>query len=93
MPDGRVEPRRVVISRVEVRWQDALGEARVSTALVEDTSRRGACLRISEPIDAGTRLKVAGRREDFAGVAKYCRPDGAGYLIGIYRDPQPVAER
>ena len=87
MRDNRTERRRVVIARVELRWQDKLDASRVSTALIEDTSRNGACIRISEPIAAGTHLRVTGRREDFAGLVRYCRPDGSGYLLGIRRDP------
>jgi hypothetical protein len=87
MRDGRAERRRTIISRVELRWQDSAGTAMVSTALLEDRSKQGASIRVTDPIVAGTRLQVVNRREDFVGLVRYCRPDGSGYLIGIRQNP------
>ncbi len=89
--DDRREPRKVLIARVQLRWQDAAGLARLSTALVEDLSKSGAGIRISEAIVPGTRLEVAGRGEVYFALVKNCRPDGAAYLIGVQREPDGPA--
>jgi hypothetical protein len=89
--DARAHPRKIAISRVQLRWEDDSGTACVSTALLEDTSLQGACFRVHRPIVAGTRLQVMSHKGDFGGLVKYCRSTGSQYLIGVRRDPQPGA--
>jgi hypothetical protein len=87
MSDARREPRKVVIARVQLRWEDQNGATRVSTALAEDFSKNGAGIRVAEPIAAGTRLQVTGRGEVFLAEVRHCQPDGSAYLIGVRREP------
>jgi len=77
----------MVLARAEVRWQDDIGTAHVSTAMLEDTSPNGACILVRQPIVPGTSVRVVRRQEDFTGIVRNCRNDGSGYLIGIRRDP------
>ena len=70
----------------EVVWEDQLGAWRGAAARIEDTSRSGACIRVSVPINVGAKLKIKWHREEFSGVAKYCRRDGGDYVLGIQRE-------
>ena len=70
----------------EVVWEDQLGAWRGAAARIEDTSRSGACIRVPVPINVGAKLKIKWHREEFSGVAKYCRRDGADYVLGIQRE-------
>jgi len=58
---------------------------------IEDTSRSGACIRISVPIGVESKLIVDWREGRFSGVARYCRADGDEYSVGIRRDAPEVA--
>ncbi len=74
------------MARAEVTWEDQPGTWRGAQARIEDTSRSGACIRVSVPISIGQRLKVKWHREEFLGIAKYCRRDGGDYVLGIQRE-------
>ena len=49
-------------------------------------SPSGACIRVSIPISVGAKLKIKWKREEFSGIAKYCRRDGGTYVLGIQRE-------
>jgi hypothetical protein len=70
----------------EVVWEDQPGDLRHAIGKIEDTSRSGACIRVSIPIGIGAKLKVKWHREEFSGFAKYCRRDGGDYVLGILRE-------
>jgi hypothetical protein len=53
---------------------------------MEDKSPSGACIRVKQPIDVGSKLKIQWRFDQFSGITKYCRSDGYEYLVGIQRD-------
>jgi len=74
-----------------VVWEDQGGASRQSAVKIEDTSRSGACLRIATPIRVGTKLAVDWREGRFSCVARYCRPDGEEYSVGVQRDVPAVA--
>jgi hypothetical protein len=74
------------MARAEVHWEDRVGAWRQALARMEDTSLSGACIRLSVPIGVGARLKVKWQREEFSGIAKYCRRDGGDYVLGIQRE-------
>jgi hypothetical protein len=38
------------------------------------------------PISIGAKLKIKWHREEFSGIAKYCRRDGGDYVLGIQRE-------
>jgi hypothetical protein len=58
---------------------------------MENTSNSGACIRVKKQIDVGAKLRVQWRREEFSGVARYCRKEGIDYLVGIQRDAKKSA--
>ena len=77
----------------KVAWTDQKGAARELSVKIEDTSRSGACIRISVPISLESKLMVDWREGCFSGVARYCRADGEEYSVGIQRDvPEAVAQ-
>ena len=74
------------MARAEVLWEDQLGAWQGALAKMEDTSLSGACVRVPVPISVGAKLKVKWHREEFSGIAKYCRRDGGDYVLGIQRE-------
>jgi hypothetical protein len=82
----RLEPRIAIMARAEVVWEDHLGAWRGAQGKIEDTSLSGACIRVGVPIGVGARLRVKWHREEFSGIAKYCRRDGGDYVLGIQRE-------
>jgi len=56
------------------------------TARMENRSAQGACIRIKANVGVGTRVYIRSHREQFSGIAKYCRVDGKEFLVGIQRD-------
>ena len=81
------------MARAEVVWEDHPGTWRGAQAKIEDTSRSGACIRVGVPISVGSRLKVKWHREEFSGIAKYCRRDGGDYVLGIQREASEFEKR
>jgi len=80
------EPRTLVMTIVEVSWEDASGTLRIVPGRLEDKSAGGACIWVKTPITVGSRLRVQWRFEQFSGIAKYCRSEGTEYRVGIQRD-------
>ena len=74
------------MARAEITWEDQPGAWRGAQGRIEDTSRSGACIRVPVPISIGQRLKIKWHREEFLGIAKYCRRDGGDYVLGIQRE-------
>lgn len=74
------------MARADVAWEDHPGAWRDAQAKIEDTSRSGACIRVGVPIGIGARLRVKWHREEFLGIARYCRRDGGDYILGIQRE-------
>jgi len=70
----------------EVSWEDQNGTSHDALARFEDRSPSGACIRVKTPISVGSKVKIKWRWEAFSGVAKYCRPDGGEYILGIRRN-------
>jgi hypothetical protein len=80
------------MARAEVVYEDKPGAWRGTLARIEDMSPSGACIRVSIPISVGARLKIKWKREEFSGIAKYCRRDGGTYVLGVHREtsePEP----
>lgn len=91
MSHERAQPRRVVLSRIEIHWQDEEGASFTSAAMLEDTSRDGACIRVRQPVATGTKIRAIHQGKEFTGTVRYCRTNGMGYLIGILKDPPSPA--
>jgi hypothetical protein len=86
MSGATPEPRTAVMILVEASWLDNSGTLRSLTARMENRSAHGACIRIKTRVGVGARLYIQSHREQFSGIAKYCRVDGKEYLVGIYKD-------
>jgi hypothetical protein len=85
--DGHyIEPRTILWAAAEVSWQDATGTSFRAPATLEDTSLSGACIRVQRPFTIGSRITVRWHREQFAAVARNCRRDGHGFLLGVRRE-------
>jgi hypothetical protein len=85
------DPRTRVMIAVEAWWEDQTGSLRAVTARMENKSEGGACIRISIPIEVGSRLGIRGRWDQFTGTARYCIPNEGAYLVGIQRDKKKGA--
>jgi hypothetical protein len=85
------ELRSAVMIVVEASWEDAAGVVHTARARMEDKSASGACLRLRTPVETGLRLRVQWRFEQFSGVVKYCRSEGAEFVIGMQRDKGVIA--
>jgi hypothetical protein len=74
------------MASVRVCWEDHHGISHNSPARMEDTSPSGACLRLKTSISVGSKVRISWFREKFSGVTRYCRSNGADYVLGIQRD-------
>ena len=91
--DGyNIEQRTAMWAVAEICWEDPSGTPYRAPATLEDTSPSGACIRVKSPIQVGSRLVVKWHREHFAAIARNCRSDGRGYLLGVRRDMDPSAK-
>jgi hypothetical protein len=87
--DGRyIEPRKVMWAVAEITWEDDSGTSFRVPAILEDTSLSGACVRIKRPLTVGLRLVIKWHREQFPGIARNCRRDGADFLLGVRREAE-----
>lgn len=80
------EVRTAVMILVEATWEDQSGTVQSSPARMENRSTHGACIRLRSRIAVGARLSIQSHREQFSGVARYCRADGKDFLVGIQKD-------
>ena len=62
------------------------GTLRSVTARMENRSAQGACIRIKAKVGVGARVFIRSHREQFSGIAKYCRVEGKEFLVGIQKD-------
>jgi len=72
----------------EIIWQDDRGTSFRVPAILEDTSKSGACIRVKRPLAIGSRLIIKWHREQFSAVARNCRQEGADFLLGVRRAPE-----
>lgn len=95
MSAARPELRTPVMTLVEASWEDSDGAFQKITARMEDKSAGGACIRVKTPIPVGVKVGIEWRFDQFTGTARYCRPEGREYLVGIQRDrvPSPISNR
>src|SRR5258708_38986664 len=85
------ESRTAVMIVVEASWLDLSGVVQSVTARMENHSAHGACIRMKARVAVGKRVYIQSHREQFSGIAKYCRMDGKEFLVGIHRDSVSVA--
>ncbi len=86
MSGATPEPRTAVMILVEASWLENSGTLRSVTARMENRSAHGACIRIKAKVGVGARVYIRSHREQFSGIAKYCRVDGKEFLAGIQKD-------
>jgi hypothetical protein len=86
MSGATPEPRTAVMILVEASWLDNAGTLRSMTARMENRSAHGAGIRIKAKVSVGARMYIQSHREQFSGIAKYCRVDGKEFLVGIHKD-------
>ncbi len=84
------ELRTAVMIVVEASWQDVNDVWQRASGRIEDKSSGGACIRLTKPVEVGTRLRIDSRFEQFAGVVRYCRNEGRDFIIGVQRDRAPT---
>jgi len=93
MREGAPGPRTPVMIMVDASWENQDGTVQRLRARLENKSEGGACIRVREKINVGTRILIEGQWERFSGEARYRRKDGREYLVGIQKDrtERPIA--
>jgi hypothetical protein len=74
------------MARAEAQWEDPTGTLRVALAMLEDISQGGAGVRLRQPINVGSKLRIKWHKEQFSGTVRHCRRDGMDYVLGVQRD-------
>lgn len=72
----------------EITWEDDSGMSFRVPAVLEDTSRSGACIRLKRPLAVGSRITIEWHREQFPAIARNCRKDGGDCLLGVRREAE-----
>ena len=83
--EQRTEPRSAVMVPVEASWQDESGTSHTALAILDNISRNGVSVRISEPIPVGSRLQILAPSEQFSGVVIHCHLYRKEFLLGLQR--------
>jgi hypothetical protein len=90
--DGRyIEPRKMIWAAAEITGEDDTGTSFRVPAVLEDTSRSGACVRLKRPLAVGSRITIKWHREQFPAIAQNCRTDGGDFLLGVRRETEIVS--
>ena len=72
--DGReIEARMLMWAVAEISWEDASGQHYQASAVLEDRSNSGACVRLTRPVAVGSVVTIRWQREQFSAVARNCR--------------------
>jgi hypothetical protein len=91
MDGSNIEPRKVMWAVAEITWEDDSGTSFRVPAVLEDTSRSGACVRLKRPLALGSRITIKWHREQFPAIARNCRTDGGDFLLGVRRETEIVS--
>jgi hypothetical protein len=75
----------------EITWEGDSGTSFRVPAVLEDTSRSGACVRLKRPLALGSRITIQWHREQFPAIARNCRTDGGDFLLGVRREAEIVS--
>jgi hypothetical protein len=79
------ERRSAVMIVADAWWEEPDGSLQKGRARIVNKSLSGACVRFEKQIEVGAKLRIESHWDEFCGVAKYCRKEGKGYLVGIQR--------
>lgn len=85
-----IEPRKMMWAVAEITWEDDGGTSFRAPAILEDSSKSGACVRIKRPPAVGSRITVRWHRGQFPAIARNCRSDGREFLLGVRRQTETV---
>ena len=77
----------------EITSADDSGTSFRAPAILEDTSKSGACVPINRPLAVGSRITVKWHREQFPAITRNCRGDGRDFLLGVLGEPETVSSR
>ena len=88
MDDREIEARMLMWAVAEISWEDASGQHCQASAVLEDRSNSGACVRLARPVAVGSVVTIRWQREQFSAVARNCRRDGLEFLIGVRREAE-----
>jgi hypothetical protein len=80
------ELRSAVMIVADAWWEGPDGSLQKGQACIVNKSISGACVRMEKRVHVGAKLRLESRWDQICGVAKYCRSEGGGYLIGIQRE-------
>jgi hypothetical protein len=80
------ERRSAVMIVADAWWEGKDGSLQKGQACIINKSISGACVRIEKRVHVGAKLRIESRWDEFCGVAKYCRSEGGGFLVGIQRE-------
>ena len=86
LEDNRAEPRKSIMTVVQVLWEAEPGSPRVTSGKIEDTSPKGVSVRIKDPIAVGSRVILQWHQGQLAGTVKYCILFHNEYILGLQRD-------
>ena len=84
------EPRKTLICRISVFWEDEAGFSTRQVGLLENRSLSGVSICVPEPMAIGTKVNVRGKLRELAGIVLYCRPKGSEYLVDIQLDERDL---
>lgn len=91
MPQRRAGPRKTQICRIFALWTDEEGTVTRLAGFLEDRSRYGLSICVSEPIEIGTRVTIRGRTRELDGTVRHCRYTAGKYFIGIHLDQEDAS--
>ena len=83
--EQRSEPRSTVMVPVEASWQDESGTSHTVLGILDNMSRGGVSVRISEPVAVGLCLQVSAPGEEFSGIVVHCHLYRQEFLLGLRR--------
>jgi|ERR1700736_371271 hypothetical protein len=75
------ERRSAVMIMADAWWEALNGSLQKARVRIVNKSASGACIRSKGVIEAGAKLRIQSRWDEFSGVSKYCRSDFHRHLI------------
>ena len=96
MPE-RVHPRRLIAARVQAIYENQAGQRVTTSAMFEDISAGGGCIRLGTPLPVGSQIGIQWLAKLFQVRVVHCRPDGMDYVLGFEKaedqEPWPTERR
>ena len=83
LPDRRRHRRSLCSEIVELTFEDQTGRIVRQTGLLEDLSKRGACLNLPIPLGVGRDVRLAANGFERGASVRYCELADDGYTVGL----------